>query len=98
MFTFPSAQWSCSAEPTVVAPARAVELTRRAGCAPKTRMLAHAHMPNSPSTLVEALSALPRGSARGFRFLGSDGQERYFPYEALEAEARRRAALLVQSG
>jgi fatty-acyl-CoA synthase len=51
-----------------------------------------------PSTLVEALSALPRGDARGFRFIGSDGQERYFPYQALEAEAQRRAAWLAARG
>jgi fatty-acyl-CoA synthase len=61
-------------------------------------MLAQGRMSESPSTLVEALSALPRGPARGFRFVGSDGQERYFPYEALEHEARRRAGLLVQAG
>ncbi|MDB4987936.1 MAG: Pyoverdine chromophore precursor synthetase PvdL [Myxococcaceae bacterium] len=61
-------------------------------------MLAHGRMRKSPSTLVEALSALPRGHARGFRFIGSDGQERYFPYEALEAEARCRAGLLAQLG
>ncbi|HEX5659918.1 MAG TPA: AMP-binding protein, partial [Polyangiales bacterium] len=52
----------------------------------------------SPRTLVEALSALPRGESRGFRFIGSDGQERYFPYQALEAEALRRAALLAARG
>ena len=61
-------------------------------------MLAHRRMRKSPSTLAAALSALPRGPARGFRFLGSDGQERYFPYEALEAEAQRRAGLLAQVG
>ena len=51
-----------------------------------------------PSTLVEALSRLPRGTARGFRFLAADGQEHYFPYQALEAEALRRAALLAELG
>ena len=61
-------------------------------------MLAHRRMRKSPSTLVEALSDLPRGTARGFRFIGSDAEERYFPYEALEAEARRRAHLLAQLG
>ncbi len=50
------------------------------------------------STLVEALSRLPRGAARGFRFVGADGLERYFPYEELEAEAFRRAGLLAQRG
>jgi fatty-acyl-CoA synthase len=61
-------------------------------------MLAHRRMRKLPSTLVEALSALPRGQARGFRFIGSDGQERYFPYQALEAEAQRRAGLLARAG
>ncbi|MDB4972564.1 MAG: Pyoverdine chromophore precursor synthetase PvdL [Myxococcaceae bacterium] len=61
-------------------------------------MLAQGRMRKKPSTLVEALAALPRGTARGFRFLGADGQERYFPYEALEAEALRRAGLLAQAG
>ncbi len=61
-------------------------------------MLAQPTMQNPPNTLVEALSALPRGEARGFRFIGSDGQERYFPYQALEAEAHRRAALLAARG
>jgi fatty-acyl-CoA synthase len=51
-----------------------------------------------PTTLVEALSRLPRGPARGFRFIAADGSERFFPYEALEAEARRRAALLASVG
>lgn len=55
-------------------------------------------MRSPPRTLVEALSALPRGDARGFRFLGADGQERYFSYQALEQEATRRAALLSQLG
>lgn len=61
-------------------------------------MLAQGRMRNRPRTLVEALSLLPRGTARGFRFIGSDAQERYFPYEALEAEAQRRAALLRDLG
>jgi fatty-acyl-CoA synthase len=51
-----------------------------------------------PQTLVDALARLPRGTARGFRFIGSDGSERYFPYEQLESEARRRAALLASVG
>lgn len=51
-----------------------------------------------PATLVEALARLPRGTARGFRFIAADGSERYFPYEQLEAEARRRAALLASLG
>jgi fatty-acyl-CoA synthase len=49
-------------------------------------------------TLVDALPQLPRGDARGFRFITARGEERYYPYEALEREARRRAAKLVQLG
>ena len=49
-------------------------------------------------TLIDALSSLPRGTARGFRFLSARGEERYFPYEALEREARRRAAKLAALG
>ncbi|MET0344331.1 MAG: fatty acyl-AMP ligase [Polyangiales bacterium] len=55
-------------------------------------------MRKAPRTLVEALSQLPRGDARGFRFIGADGQERYFPYEQLILEATRRAGLLAQAG
>src|SRR5690349_24672425 len=55
-------------------------------------------MSDRPRTLVEALSRLPRGQARGFRFIGSDGIERYFPYEELEREALRRAGLLFSQG
>lgn len=51
-----------------------------------------------PRTLVDALSKLPRGEARGFRFIGSDRVERYFPWEAMEAEAKRRAAILIGLG
>ncbi|MFO0694751.1 MAG: AMP-binding protein [Polyangiales bacterium] len=50
------------------------------------------------TTLVSALAALPRGEDRGFRFIGRDRQERYYPYEALEAEAYRRARHLVAMG
>ena len=55
-------------------------------------------MRTPPRTLVEALSALPRGESRGFRFIGSDGNERYYPYEALESEALRRAGALQERG
>ena len=34
----------------------------------------------------------------GFRFVTARGEERYYPYEALEREARRRAAKLAQLG
>ncbi len=49
-------------------------------------------------TLVDVLARLPRGEARGFRFIGRDRVERYYPYEALEAEAYRRAAFLAAMG
>lgn len=51
-----------------------------------------------PVTLVEALERLPDGDERGFRFLGLDRQERYFPYAAMRAEAERRAAFLTAVG
>ena len=38
---------------------------------------------NPPNTLVEALARLPRGPARGFRFITAEGSERYFSYEAI---------------
>ncbi|MFW6051166.1 MAG: fatty acyl-AMP ligase [Myxococcota bacterium] len=54
---------------------------------------------NGPDlTLVSALARLPRGPERGFRFIGTDREERYFPYEELEAEAHRRAAHLAAMG
>jgi fatty-acyl-CoA synthase len=53
---------------------------------------------DAPSTLVEALSRLPRGSTRGCRFITADGAERFFSYEAMEHEARRRGALLASLG
>ena len=49
-------------------------------------------------TLVTALSRLPRGETRGFRFIGRDRTERYYPYQELEAEAYRRAAFLGAMG
>lgn len=52
----------------------------------------------SPIHLVEALGRLPRDESRGFRFLGQDRVERYYPYYAMEAEAYRRAALLSALG
>jgi fatty-acyl-CoA synthase len=50
------------------------------------------------STLVEALDRLPGGEKRGFRFVTTDRQELYFPYEAMRAEAHRRAAFLAATG
>jgi fatty-acyl-CoA synthase len=55
-------------------------------------------MAGYPSTLVEALDRLPGGEKRGFRFLTSEREERYYPYEALRAEAHRRAAFLAATG
>ncbi len=52
----------------------------------------------SDITLVSALSRLPRGSSRGFRFIDTAHEERFFAYEQMEAEARRRAALLQAKG
>lgn len=51
-----------------------------------------------PRTLVDALAKLPRGDARGLRFIGSDRVERYFPWEAIDREAKRRAAILLGLG
>ena len=51
-----------------------------------------------PSTLVEALDRLPGGEARGFRFITNERAELYFPYEAMRAEAHRRAAFLAATG
>ena len=50
------------------------------------------------STLVDALSVLPRGDDRGFRFRGLDGTERFFPWREVEREATRRAACLLGAG
>lgn len=44
------------------------------------------------------MSQLRRGEGRGFTFIGRDRQERYWPYEDLEAEAHRRAAFLQAMG
>ncbi|MCA9574984.1 MAG: fatty acyl-AMP ligase [Polyangiales bacterium] len=49
-------------------------------------------------TLVSTLARLPRGEGRGFTFIGRDRTERYYPYEAMEAEAQRRAAKLAELG
>ena len=55
-------------------------------------------MAPQPQTLVEALYRLPEGEERGFRFLGLDRKERYYPYAAMRAEAERRAAFLSAAG
>ncbi len=49
-------------------------------------------------TLVSAMTRLRRGHGRGFTFVGRDREERFYPYEALEAEAWRRAAFLQEHG
>jgi fatty-acyl-CoA synthase len=51
-----------------------------------------------PSTLVEALEALPATAGRGFRFRALDGTERFFQWRQLVHEARRRGALLAATG
>ncbi len=60
-------------------------------------------MTGYPTTLVEALDRLPGsknadGTLRGFRFLTTEREDRFYPYEALRAEAHRRAALLAAHG
>ena len=52
----------------------------------------------SAETLVEAMHDLRTGADRGFRFVGRDRQERFFPYEELLAEAKRRAGFLGALG
>ncbi len=53
---------------------------------------------DAPLTLVSAMSRLRRGPGRGFRFVTTKGEERFYAYEALEAEAHRRAAHLASLG
>lgn len=55
-------------------------------------------MSRYPSTLAEALDRLPSGEGRGFRFLTSEREERYYPYGAMREEAHRRAAFLAAAG
>ncbi|GAB4201749.1 MAG: fatty acyl-AMP ligase [Sandaracinaceae bacterium] len=55
-------------------------------------------MTGYPATLVEALDRLPGGDQRGFRFLTTEREERYYPWEALRVEAHRRAAFLAATG
>jgi len=55
-------------------------------------------MTGYPSTLADALDRLPGGDKRGFRFLTTEREDRYFPWEALRAEAHRRAAFLAATG
>ena len=55
-------------------------------------------MTGYPTTLVAALDRLPSGDKRGFRFLTSEREDKYFPYEAMRAEAHRRAAFLAATG
>lgn len=55
-------------------------------------------MAPQPETLVEALYRLPGGEERGFRFLGLDRKERYYPYATMVAEAERRASFLAAAG
>ena len=60
-------------------------------------------MTGYPTTLVEALDRLPGsanadGSLRGFRFLTTDREDRFYTYADLRAEAHRRAAILASHG
>lgn len=52
----------------------------------------------SAQTLVEAMHDLRTGEGRGFYFVGRDRKERFFPYEELLAEAKRRAGFLAGLG
>jgi fatty-acyl-CoA synthase len=54
--------------------------------------------PDAPLTLVSALARLRRDPGRGFRFLTSKGEERFYSWDALENEAHRRAAHLATLG
>jgi fatty-acyl-CoA synthase len=49
---------------------------------------------SAADTLVSRLAQTPRGDTHGFRFRSLDAPERYYSFEALEAEARHRAAQL----
>jgi fatty-acyl-CoA synthase len=49
---------------------------------------------SAADTLVSCLANTPRGTQHGFRFRALDGTERFYAFEALEAEAHRRAGLL----
>jgi fatty-acyl-CoA synthase len=51
-------------------------------------------MSTAADTLVSCLANTPRGTQYGFRFRALDNTERYFAFEALEAEAHRRASQL----
>jgi fatty-acyl-CoA synthase len=44
------------------------------------------------------LRRLPSSAERGFRFVRSDGTERYYPFAQLVAESERRARILVDAG
>jgi fatty-acyl-CoA synthase len=51
-------------------------------------------MSSAADTLVSCLAKTPRGTQHGFRFRAIDGAERFYAFEALEAEAHRRAGQL----
>ena len=52
----------------------------------------------SAGTLITALERIHEAPETGMRFLGPGGEERYFTYMSLYAEAERRAAHLSSSG
>src|SRR4051812_31547799 len=52
----------------------------------------------TPNTLVEAFATLPEDQSRGFRFRDLEGSEHFYCWRDVEREARRRGALLLESG
>jgi fatty-acyl-CoA synthase len=52
----------------------------------------------TPNTLVEAFAVLPANEERGFRFRDLEGAEHAYSWRAIEREARRRGAMLLDSG
>lgn len=50
------------------------------------------------TTILESLSALPQGQARGYTFRAADGSERFFAFEDVKRLAEARAARLQALG
>jgi fatty-acyl-CoA synthase len=53
-------------------------------------------MLSAADTLVSCLANTPRGASHGFHFRNVDGAERYYAFDALSAEAERRAGKLQE--
>jgi fatty-acyl-CoA synthase len=53
---------------------------------------------SGPQSLLECLEALPGGSERGLRFIDSQGNEHFYPWQELTREAKIRAHALYQKG